>query len=376
MRKLKLLQLNAGTNLGGTEIMLLRFLDNVDRNRFQVIVGAFFDNDPLISEVQKRGFEGKLFRIKNCYNPFAVLIAFFSVYRFLKSRKVDIIHLYGFYTNILGKIAARFAKTPIVVTGLRMERFGKNFFHSLLARITDSWTDLYIAVSQRTKALMLQKRWLSKKKVIVIHSGIDPKWSASSSKDDNPDTQAPQAPWVGMVGAFNQFKAQEKIVLSAPLVLKNFPTTRFILVGEGKTKERIIRMIAKLGLKPNFDLFGTVSDIRPILSKLSVFVFASRTEGLPVAILEAMAFGLPVVASCVGGIPELIEDGVTGILVKSNEPEEFASAIIQLLSNPAKARLLGKMGRLRIQKEFNLKAMTRRLEEVYHRLAEEKGIKE
>ncbi|MEO0093258.1 MAG: glycosyltransferase, partial [candidate division WOR-3 bacterium] len=74
--------------------------------------------------------------------------------------------------------------------------------------------------------------------------------------------------------------------------------------------------------------------------------------------------------------PELIEDGVTGILVKSNEPEEFASAIIQLLSNPAKARLLGEMGRLRIQKEFNLKAMTRRLEEVYHRLAEEKGIKE
>lgn len=367
MIKLKLLHLNAGTNLGGTETMLLRFLDKVNKTCFQVSVGALFNNGPLIYEVQKRGFEGVLFKIKNRWNPLEVLSAFLKVYRFLKLNKIDIIHLYGFYTNLLGRTVARLAKTPIVITGLRMEKFGQNGFHSLLERMTADWSDLYISVSGRGRELMLRKQWIADEKVIVIHSGIDINWA-------NGSTLEIQYPSVGMIAAFNQFKAQEQIVLAAPRILKSYPDTKFILAGEGETKKRVIKLITSLGINANFDLLGDVKDVRQILSKLSVFVLASHTEGLPVSILEAMALGLPVVASKVGGIPELVEDGITGILIEPNHPEEFAAAIIQLLSNSEKAKRMGELGRLRVQQEFTLEKMTQKLEHCYLDLAMKKGI--
>jgi glycosyltransferase involved in cell wall biosynthesis len=367
MKRLKVLQLNAGTNLGGTETMILRFLDNVDKTRFQVWVGAFFNNGPLLSEVEKRNFEGRLFKIKHQWNLFEVLFALVKVYRFLKAKRIDIIHMYGFYTNILGRIVARMAKTPVVITGLRMERFGRNGFHTFLERITSNWTDLYISVSGRGRELMLQKQWIDKEKVVVIHSGIDNNWT-------NGRTLENQNHSVGMIAAFSRFKAHEQFVLSASRILKTFPDTKFILAGEGETKQRIIKLIGSLGINSNFDLLEDVKDVREILSKLSVFVLASHTEGLPVSILEAMALGLPVVASKVGGISELVEDGITGILIEPNHPEEFATAIIQLLSNPAKARRMGEQGKLRIQKEFTLEQMTKKLEDCYFDLAMKKGL--
>ncbi|MCZ2845524.1 MAG: glycosyltransferase [Candidatus Bathyarchaeota archaeon] len=367
MRKLKLLHLNAGTNLGGTETMILRFLDNVDKTRFQISIGAFFNNGPLLSEVEKRNFESRLFKIKHQWNLFEVLFALLKLYHFLKSKKIDIIHMYGFYTNILGRIAARMAKTTIVITGLRMEKFGRNGFHSFLERMTSHWTDRYISISERGQELMLQKQWIEKEKVIVIHSGIDNNWAIGRTLEN-------QNHRVGMIAAFSRFKAHEQIVLAAPSILRTFPDTKFFLAGEGKTKQRIIKLITSLGINANFDFLGDVQDVRQILSKLSVFVLASHTEGLPVSILEAMALGLPVVASKVGGIPELVEDGFTGILVELNHPEEFASAIIQLLSNPEKARRMGEQGKLRIQKEYTLEQMTKKLEDCYYDLAMKKGL--
>ncbi len=367
MKRLKVLQLNAGTNLGGTETMILRFLDTIDKARFQVWVGTFFNNGPLLSEVEKRNFESRLFKIKHQWNLFEVIVAFIKMYRFLKAKRIDIIHMYGFYTNIIGRIIARLAKTPIVITGLRMERFGQNGFHSFLEHMTSNWTDRYISVSRRGQELMLQKQWIDKEKVIVIHSGIDNNWATGRTLEN-------QNHRVGMIAAFSQFKAHEQFVLAAPRILKTFPDTKFILAGEGKTKQQIIKLITSLGINSNFNLFEDVKDVREILSNLSVFVLASHTEGLPVSILEAMALGLPVVGSRVGGIPELVEDGITGILAVPNHPEEFASAIIQLLSNPEKARRMGEQGKLRVQKEFSLVQMTKKLEVCYLDLATKKGL--
>jgi glycosyltransferase involved in cell wall biosynthesis len=367
VRKLNILHLNAGTNLGGTETMLLRFLDKVDKGYFQSSVGAFFNNGPLLTEVKKRGFEGIEFRINNRLNPFDVLSALVKLYHFLKTKKIDIIHMYGFYTNILGRIVARRAKTPIVITGLRMEKFGRNGLHSLLERMTSNWSDLYISVSGRGRELILKKSWIPPNKVVVVHNGIESDWANGRIRNT-------QSTNIGMIADFNKFKAQEEVVLAAPKILEKFPNARFVLAGKGETKKSIVEMINHLGLNSFFTLPGLVSDVQQVLSQLSIFVLATHTEGLPVSILEAMSFGLPVVATKVGGIPELVEDGVTGILVKPNSPVEIASAIIKLLSDPGKANRMGEAGKSKVRKEFSLEQMMQRLQQHYLDLAVRKGL--
>jgi glycosyltransferase involved in cell wall biosynthesis len=138
--------------------------------------------------------------------------------------------------------------------------------------------------------------------------------------------------------------------------------------------EKNIELISSLGLTSHFIVSGFVKDIRQILSNLTVFVLATNSEGLPVSILEAMAYGIPVVASRVGGISELIEDRVTGILVKSNNSNELALAIIEILENPVKAKWMSEAAKERVKKYFTIEQMMGQLEFIYQSLAKRKGL--
>jgi glycosyltransferase involved in cell wall biosynthesis len=302
----------------------------------------------------------------------------------------------------LGRIVARLAKTPIIITGIRIENFGYNGFHSFLERSTSGWVDLYISVSEQSRKLLLKQHWIPEEKVVVIHNGIDLNWAklyTSQNVDSREKRIFPNGVTggkrttffpargvktpierglgkiqIGMIAAFNHFKTQDSIVLAAPKILETFPNTKFVLVGEGKTKKRITELISQLGLNSNFLLPGFVNDVRQILSQLSIFVLASNSEGFPVSILEAMSFGIPIVTSKVGGIPELVQDGVTGILVEPNRSEVLASAIIELLANPEKANRMGEMGKLRVKKFFTIEKMMQELESHYLDLAKRKGL--
>ncbi len=388
-RPLNLLLLNAGTDLGGTEIMLLRFLEKVRRNQFKVSVAALFDRGSLLFEVRKRGFEAILFAIKHQWNPFEIAYAFARLHRFLRLRQIDIVHMNGFYTSILGSLVARMAKTPVVITGVRTEVSGRNGYHNILERATAHWIDLYISVSEQSRLQMLRNPWVKDGRVVVVHNGIDPLWAQSASNAESRKRESnsinnhgarlisnrpKDCPYIGMIGAFNRLKAQEILVLAAPFVLAKFPKAKFVLMGEGKTKVRIINLIKRTGLSESFVLSGFAIDPRHILSNLHIFVLATHTEGLPVSILEAMAFGLPVVASRVGGIPEIVKHGITGFLVQPDNPKAIASAIIELLENPAKARKMGALGKLRVRSDFSIEKMMNKLECHYHGTAQKKGI--
>lgn len=369
--------------------MLLRFLEKVDTYRFNVAVVAFFDRGPLLTEVRRRGFEAILLTIKHQWNALEIVYAFVRLHRFLRSNRIDIVHMNGFYTNILGSLVARMARTPVVITAVRTEVSGRNGYHNALEQATAHWIDLYISVSEQSRFQMLRKPWVQDGKVVVVHNGIDPGWArtpsnsgrrthGSRSRSDTSvgvrSTRAKDRPCIGMIGAFNRLKAQELLVLAAPRVLNRFPKARFVLMGEGKTRARIINLIRQTRLSEYFVVLDYAIDPRHILSQLDIFVLATHTEGLPVSILEAMTFGLPVVASRVGGIPEIVQDGSTGILVPPDNPEAIASAIIDLLDHPAKARKMGMLGQSRAERDFGIDKMMEALENHYHCLARRKGV--
>ncbi len=380
-RRLNLLLMNAGTDLGGTEIMILRFLERVHRRRFKVTVGAFFDRGPLLTEVRKRGFGAVMFPIEHEHNLLEIAYNLVRLYHFMKNTRFDIVHMNGFYTNILGSLVARMAKTPVVITGVRTEVSGRNGYQHALEWATARWIDRYISVSEQSRLQMMERPWVRDGQIAVVHNGIDPKWARRPSMSDRrsrTDKRASKSkkeyPCIGMIGAFNRLKAQEILVLAAPRILKKFPGARFILAGEGKTKARIANMIEKAGLSIHFDMPDFTLDPRHTLARLDVFVLATHTEGLPVSILEAMAFGLPVVATRVGGIPEIVQHGVTGILVPPDDPKALASAIIELLVDRPKAHRMGMRGRSRIARHFHIERMVKEMEDLYHALARSKGI--
>ena len=378
---MNLLFLNAGTDLGGTEIMILRFLERVHRHRFKVTVGAFFDRGPFLTEVKKRGFEAVLFPIRHEHNPLEIVYGLARLHHFLKAARVDILHMNGFYTSILGSLVARMAKIPVVITGVRTEVSGRNGYHHVLERTAAPWTDRYISVSEQSRRQMLERPWVHDGQVVVVHNGIDPNWARTPSMSDRSDRSARKGskvkeehPCIGMIGAFNRLKAQEILVRAAPRILAKYPKARFILAGDGTTKTRIVKMIDKAGLTGHFETPGFTLDPRTILARIDVFVLATHTEGLPVSILEAMAFGLPVVASMVGGIPEIVEHGVTGILVDPEDPTAMASAISELLAHRENARRMGRRGRSRIARHFHIDRMAREMEGHYRTLARRKGV--
>lgn len=365
MRSIKLLHLNAGTEIGGTETMILRFLDKVDQQKFVVYVGAFFPGGEFLEEAKTRGAHSKLFKITNALDIFT---AFIKLSRYLKKNKIDIIHLYGFWTNIGGRIAAKLARTPIIICGQRTEDNWRKPFHSWLDRLTMRWVNLYISVFHKGKELLISRDQIPECKIVVIHNGIDINWANQFERNKK------NFPIIGMVAAFNQFKAQEALIHAAHKILEKFPLAEFILVGCGKTEKKISELINNLGLNAQFKMPGFVRDIRPILGQLDVFTLTTHSEGLPVSVLEAMSMGIPVVASNVGGIPELIEDGKTGVLIESNNSEKLSSAIIEILENPDKAKQMGAAAKEQVRRNFTIEKMIGQLTAVYLNLALSKGI--
>jgi len=256
MRKLRLLHLNAGTKIGGTETMLLRFLDRVDRNQFDVFVGAFFPGGELLDEAEKRKANIVLLNQTESANLFQIFKGFVKLYKFLKNNQIDIIQIYGFWTNIGGRIAAKLAKVPIVITGQRTEDTWRKSFHSFLDRFTSRWIDLYVSVFNKGKELLINRERIPANKIEVVHNGIDLYWTSQAANIEK------HFPTIGMIAAFNQFKAQEVLIQAAPKIIEKFPSAKFILAGCGNNEKKISETITRLGLNPHFTMPGFIKDIR------------------------------------------------------------------------------------------------------------------
>jgi glycosyltransferase involved in cell wall biosynthesis len=367
MRKLNVLHLNASTQIGGTETMILRFLSAADKSQFNFFVASFFSGGTLLTQAEKQGAKIALFKITKLYNFFQLIWAFINLCRYLKKNKIDIVHIYGYWTNIFGRIAAKLVKTPVIITGQRTEDNWRKSIHSLLDRLTSHWVDSYISVFNKGKELLIQRDQIAEEKIVVIPNGIDPDWVIGGRGEG-------KLPLVGMIASFSSFKAYEQLILAAPQITQKFPEVKFILVGGGEKKNEISKLIRELKLNPYFIMTGLVEDVRPILAILSVFVLVTHSEGMPVSIIEAMSFGLPVIASNVGGIPELIEDGINGILIGPDNHNQLASAIVELLDNPDKRKLIGERVKAKIVRDFSIQKMTDKIEAQYIDLARKKGL--
>jgi glycosyltransferase involved in cell wall biosynthesis len=248
-------------------------------------------------------------------------------------------------------------------------------WHFLADRVLGRFTDQWIFVSRQVEVFYEQRMALPEGRSLVVHNGIDvaPFRSAVDKTRVRERMGLKPDVWVaGVVGRLDERKGHRYFLEAVQSLASREPRLFGVIVGEGREKEVLAAQLRTLGLEERVRLVGYWPDLAEALACLDVFVLPSLMEGHPLAVLEAMAASKPVVATSVGGNPEAVEDGVTGLLVPPRDPGALAEAIGALIRDPERAADMGRAGRRSLDRRFSLEAAVRANEEVYLRHYERK----
>lgn len=287
---------------------------------------------------------------------------------------VDVVHAHMFGSNIWASILGTLARTPVVVAHEHTWSFEGQPMRKLLDReLIARFSDAFIAVSSEDRRRMIEIERIDPDDVIFIPNGIR---KPQSSRGDHLRQELAIADGQSVIGTVGSLRPQKRydLLIDAAAALKaDFPQARFLIVGDGDERGSLGRRIAELGLDGYVTLLGRRDDVPELLDVFTLAVNSSDFEGSPLSIMEYMATGLPVVATRVGGNPDLIEDGRGGYLVDPGSPEQLARAISQVISEPGRALEMGEENRRRREREFDIATTARRVEDLYVELLGRSG---
>ena len=310
-------------------------------------------------------------------NPIKDLLALFALYRHIRRGAYTIVHTHSSKAGILGRWAAWLAKAPIVVHTVHgwghHERQNPLIrrFYVLLEKLTQRITDALIVVSPRNTEKGLADRIGTPEKYITIRSGIEMDRFLEPGRPREDVRRElgipPEAPVVGTVTRLSPQKSPLDYVLAAALVTAQRPDVHFVLVGSGPLREQVESQIAATGLTENVHLTGLRRDVPDLMHSFDIFALSSLWEGLPRVLPQAMAAGLPIVATAVDGNVEAVVDGTNGFLTPPGDPQAMASALLRLVEQPELAARMGQAGRIQAA-DFSARKMVSDIAILYEAL--------
>jgi glycosyltransferase involved in cell wall biosynthesis len=372
MRNLRILYLINNLEIGGAEIALANLVNELPTEDFEVWVGGIYGLGP----VQKRfalkadRFVSFDFQIRR---PFFDLPAFLRLFRFLRRNRIQIIHTHLPLANIIGRSIAWLAGVPIIISTEQSTYYEKSFpfvmADRLLARITTQMT----AISQAVRLFSARQARLDPEKYLVIPNSIPITRIRMESRTEGLakrrelDIGADQ-PVVITVGRLSPEKGQRVLIEAARNILEVNPSVLFLFVGDGPCRQALIRQAEQYGLDAHIKFLGYRQDISSLLQISTIMALPSLREGLSIALIEASACYLPIVASNVGGIPEVVENGVSGILVPPGDDKALAKSILNLLDSPDLQLSMGQAGRRIATNCFSSKILSEKIAHLYQRL--------
>ncbi len=290
-----------------------------------------------------------------------IFFSFLKLKKAVREFKIDLIHSHSRTTQVLGDLLGRTLAKPHIFTC-------HGFFKPRISRrIFGGWGQKVIAISQQVKEHLIIDFKLDESKVSIINNGIDTKnFGDFSVRDKMRQELAGQADFlVGIVARLSDVKGHIYLIQAMPEVIKNFPGTKLLIIGQGKTKDVLIKETRSLGLENSILFISEVKNTKDILAAIDIFVMPSLQEGLGLALMEAMAQGVAVVGSAVGGIKTLIQDKTNGLLVAPANASALAQAIITLLKDSSLRRNLGARAREFIMANFSKEEMVDKTEIIY-----------
>ncbi|MEW4526869.1 glycosyltransferase [Maioricimonas sp. JC845] len=356
---------------GGAERALVSLVRRLDRNRWQPIVYCLSRRGPLGDDLDAAGIP------LHCLDAGSSLDA--GVVGRLRSRlrqdRPQILQTFLFHANLAGRLAARWAGVPIVVAGIRVAEQEKRW-HLLLERLTRRLVTHHVCVSRRVADHAIREMRLDRQRVSVIPNGVEFDRFQSAGACDLSQFGIPiESRVLVSVGRLHPQKGYDLLIEAIAPLLADPPGWQLLIVGEGPARSDLERQIREAGLEGRIHLPGYRDDVPSILAAADAFVLASRWEGMPNVVLEAMAAGLPVVATDVEGIDELIVDGQTGIVCKPKTVHELRRGLERLLSRSDGGAALGVNAQLFVEERFAIESVVRMYDELYVRLLSDAGIR-
>jgi glycosyltransferase involved in cell wall biosynthesis len=359
-------------NVGGTETQMAQTALLLQSRQHKVTVGCLRAQGPLLDVLQEAGIPIVEFRKDKRLLSFGGVLQMLRLAAFLRRKNIHVMHAHDLWADLLGAPAARLAGTPVVITSRRYleDLEWHTPWRNKILGVLYRQSTFVVANSMAVRTLLVGIYGLSPAKVRVIHNGVDVDRFARvrrSRKKVLPTVGEDSKVIAVVANMYGRVKGHAQLVAAAGKVCHEMPRTIFLLVGDGQERPRIEQLVTNAGLQKNFMFLGRRRDIPELLACCDLFVLPSEAEAMPNALLEAMAAGLPVVATDVGGSREVIEDGISGLLVRPRDSEAMAAGIIRILQNPPLAAELARAGQERVRTRFSLDRLITQFEWLYQR---------
>jgi glycosyltransferase involved in cell wall biosynthesis len=383
MDQIKIVFILGTLDIGGAEKQFIEAVRHLKRDRFDVKVLSFACDGKLRSEIEalqipltSLGFSG----LKGKFHPQAVVQLYRlmrEMVRYLRREQPQIVQSYLFWANIYGSIAAKLAGIPVIITGRKgiEAKYYTKWHYRGLQTLSNLLATTIITNSINVQQYCVKhEKYVTPAKVRVFYDGIELSRFAIKGEQTDKKKTFPipaDAPVVGIIANLHPIKGHKDFLTAAAAVLQMYPQTVFLVVGRDiGIKSELEAFAQELHIRDAVIFTGERDDIPDILSILDLQVSSSLSESFSNVILEGMAAGKPIVATAVGGTPELVVHEETGFLVPAGNSQRLAEAMIRLLGDQALRVQMGDAGRRRIELLFRIEQTVQQLEAFYHNLVQ------
>ncbi len=362
-RKYKIIHLVESLNeIGGMERIVAEIVAHLNKEEFEAEIWCVHQGGKFAEELRKQGLSVKILNISNYYNLLNIL----KLAWYLKRSKADIVHTHLYFASTIGRIAGRIAGVKVLINHVHSSYWHYSPRNLSIERLLSKITDKIICVSDHTKDFVINHEKIKPSRVKVIYNGISCIDTCSRQEARQSFSVGPQEIIIISVANLLENKGHKVLLKALSLLGIQERKVKCWIVGQGAMAEELKEYARQLNLDSRIVFWGERQDVPQLLTASDIFVLASiHREGLSVSVLEAMAYQVPVIATKVGGIPEAIEDGVSGLLIAPNDPVALAAAIEELISSQEKRLEYAQAGVKKFKEKFEFKNMIVRIEKLY-----------
>jgi glycosyltransferase involved in cell wall biosynthesis len=361
--RIKIVLLVDQLNLAGSQKRAVKLARSLDPKRFEVRMVCLFGGGPLAAEVAKHGLASEILDFDPNPRSPRNLAGMWKLFRLLRRERPDVVHSFSFYCGIYGTIAARAARVPVIVSS-RMCLYDLRPDAPLLRlveRLLNSSSSAFVAISQAVADDTIRCEGVPAEKLELVYNGVEPLDAADASREQTTRASlgvSDDTALVACVANLFAYKRHDTLIEAAPALVASRPAMKFLMIGRDAGELASLQRLAEeKGVAEAFVWLGERNDVSSLLAVSEVGVLCSASEAMSNSVLEYMEARLPVVASDVGGNPEMVVDGETGFLFPIGDSVRLAERIGALLDDPPRAKRMGEAGRTRVREVFSLARM-------------------
>ncbi len=365
---IKILHLFVSLPVGGAEDLLASIMANLDPQRFQVAAVCLGELGPVGQELVRQGYQVTALGLEVKRSPWWRLIG--AVRQELRRQQPHILHTHLYHPNLYGRLASLGLGLAGVVASVHNAYTRVKLHRCLWNFLLAGCTDRILVGSRQVYADVRRYDRVPAQKIVMLPYGIQ------MADVVCPLSQAEAKAALGLtgfclgtIGRLEEQKGHRFLLAAIPALISQIPDLQVLIVGDGRQRTALEQQARELGVAPVVHFLGIRRDLALLYRAMDVFVLPSLWEGLPLVLLKAMAAGLPVIASQVSGVEDVLQDGVNGCLVPPGEPAALVQAVLALQAQPELRSLWSRAAQKTIAKEYSLEAMLKKLEDLYLQLA-------